>query len=274
MTKQQHYILGKYFTSIIIAVLFFSPVCCQDTADGQYRLIIHYVDKDSSFKGDALHLQTSFASQSLCIDYVNSLVPKLNMQGYTAASVDEMIIDSAGVKIRLYVGVQQSWIKLKTDSIEKRAIDGSGFFEKKFSNKPVNFTEVVQLKEQILNFYEKNGFPFASVYLDNLQLQDKTMEGTLKVNQGPLYHIDSIRVIGKAKIANHFLQRYLGIPNGSIYNREKLEQADKKIIDLPYVQSQQPSELLMLGTGSVLNLYLQPKRLSLIHISEPTRPEE
>ncbi len=265
MTKQNNYILEKYFTSIIIGVLFFLPVFCQDTTASQYRLIIHYVDKDSSFNPDVLHLQTSFANQPLCIDYVNKLIPKLNMQGYTAASVDEMIIDSSAVQILLYVGEQQSWIKLKTDNIEKKAIDESGFIEKKFSNKPVNFSEVQQIKERILNYYEKNGFPFASVYLDSLQLQGQTMEGTLKVNRGPLYHIDSIRVIGKAKIANHFLQRYLGIPNGSIYNREKLEQVDKKILELPYVQSQQSSELLMLGTGSVLNLYLQPKRSSQVN---------
>jgi outer membrane protein assembly factor BamA len=265
MTKQHNYILGKYFTSIIIAVLFFSPVFCQDTAASQYQLIIHYVDKDSSFNPDALHLQTSFADQPLCIDYVNKLISKLNMQGYAAASVDEMLIDSASVQICLYVGQQQNWIKLKTDSIEKRAIDESGFIEKKFNNKQVDFAAVQQIKERILNYYEKNGFPFASVYLDSLKLQDQTIEGTLKVNRGPLYHIDSIRVIGKAKIANHFLQRYLGIANGSIYNRERLEQADKKILELPYVQSQQPSELLMLGTGSVLNLYLQPKRSSQVN---------
>ena len=265
MTKQRNYILVKYFTSIIIAVLFFSPVFCQDTATSQYRLIINYVDKDSSFQPGALHLQTSFTNQLLCIDYVNKLIPKLNVQGYAAASVDEMVIDSASIQIRLYVGEKQNWVKLTTDSIEKRAIDESGFIEKKFRNKQVNFKEVQQIKEQILNYYEKNGFPFASVYLDSIQLLDKTIEGTLKVNRGPLYHIDSIRVIGKAKISSHFLQRYLGIPNGSIYNRERLEQVDKKILELPYLQSEQPSELLMLGTGSVLNLYLQPKRSSQVN---------
>ena len=264
MTKQNHS-LGKYFTSIIIAVLFFSPVFCQDTAFNQYRLLIHYVDKDSLFKSDDLHLQTSFASQALCVDYVNKLIPALNMQGYIAASIDEMRIDSASIQLSLYVGEQKKWIKLKTDTIEKRAIEESGFTEKKFSNTPFNFAEVRQLKENILNYYEKTGFPFASVYLDSLTLQDQKIEGTLKINRGPFYHIDSIRVIGKAKIANHFLQRYLGIPNRSIYNKEKLEQVDKKILELPYVQSQQSSELLMLGTGSVLTLYLQPKRSSQVN---------
>lgn len=195
------------------------------------------------------------------------------MQGYMAASIDEMIIDSASVQIHLYVGRQQTWIKLKTDSIEKQAIEESGFTEKTFNNKPVNLIQVQQIKERILNYYEKNGFPFASVYLDSLQLHEQTMAATLKVKRGPLYHVDSIRVTGKVKITNYFLQRYLGIPNGSIYNREKLEQVDKKILELPYLQSQQPSELLMLGTGSVLNLYLQPKRSSQVNFLIGFLPE-
>jgi len=273
MTKHNNYFLVKYFTSIIVAVLFFSPIFCQDTSVSQYRLIIHYVDKDSSFRPDALHLQTVFTNEPSCLDYVNKLIAKLNMQGYMAASIDEMIIDSASVQIHLYVGRQQTWIKLKTDSIEKQAIEESGFTEKTFNNKPVNLIQVQQIKERILNYYEKNGFPFASVYLDSLQLHEQTMAATLKVKRGPLYHVDSIRVTGKVKITNYFLQRYLGIPNGSIYNREKLEQVDKKILELPYLQSQQPSELLMLGTGSVLNLYLQPKRSSQVNFLIGFLPE-
>jgi outer membrane protein assembly factor BamA len=85
------------------------------------------------------------------------------------------------------------------------------------------------------------------------------------VIKGPLYHIDSISVKGKIRISNSFLQRYLSIPNGSIYNKEKLDQVSKRLLELPYVQEQQPSELLMLGTGSVLDLYLAPKKSSQVN---------
>ena len=80
--------------------------------------------------------------------------------------------------------------------------------------------------------------------------------------KGPLYHIDSIRVLGKAKISRKFLRHYLDIPNGSIYNKTKLEQVSKRLIELPYLQELQPNDITMLGTGSVLNLYLAPRRSS------------
>ena len=163
MTTHNTHILGKYFTSIIIAALFFTSTFCQDTVN-QYRLMIQYVDKDTSFNPDVLHLQTSFTNQPSCIDYVNKLVPKLNMLGYTAASIDEMLIDSASMHINLYVGEKQNWIRLKTDSIEKKAIDESGFIEKNFNNAQVNFAEIQQIKERVLNYYEKN-LLFVILYL-------------------------------------------------------------------------------------------------------------
>ncbi|MEP7142089.1 MAG: POTRA domain-containing protein, partial [Ferruginibacter sp.] len=115
------------------------------------------------------------------------------------------------------------------------------------------------------SYYEKNGYPFAGVFLDSIQLTPDAMKASLRVTRGPLYHIDSIRVRGKIKISNNFLQRYLGISNGSIYNKDKLDQVSTRFLELPYLQEQQPSELTMLGTGSILDVYLLPKKSSQVN---------
>jgi outer membrane protein assembly factor BamA len=61
------------------------------------------------------------------------------------------------------------------------------------------------------------------------------------------------------------LQHHLGITNGSIYNKNKLLGISKKILELPFVQESQPSNLSLLGTGSVLNLYLKQRRSSQVN---------
>jgi outer membrane protein assembly factor BamA len=118
------------------------------------------------------------------------------------------------------------------------------------------------LQEKVLNYYEKNGYPFAEIFLDSIRLDDEKMEALLRARKGPLYHVDSIRILGKAKISKKFLSHYLGIPDGSLYNKEKLEQVSKRLLELPYLQELQPNDITMLGTGSILNLYLAPKRSS------------
>ncbi|MBU3715346.1 MAG: hypothetical protein FGM46_10455 [Ferruginibacter sp.] len=88
------------------------------------------------------------------------------------------------------------------------------------------------------------------------------MKADLKIDRGTLYHIDSIRIFGNVNINKSFLHQYLNIPPNSLYNRRRLTEVDKRILELPFLSSKQPSDVTMLGTGGILNLYLQPKKNS------------
>lgn len=229
----------------------------------QHQLNINLVDKDSSFNLQALKLQTSFIDAGSCAVYVNSLPILLSSKGYPTASIDSFWTIDKQTNVYLFLGKQYHWIKLLPDnSIEKKAMDESGFIEKNFNGKVINITQLQLVQQRILNYYEKSGRPFAEVFLDSVRLDDERIDAILKVRPGPLYHIDSLRIIGKAKVSKNFLERYLGIPKGSPYNKEKLEQIGNRILELPYLQEMQPNDITMLGTGAIVNLYLAPKKSS------------
>lgn len=227
-----------------------------------YQLHIHLVDKDSSFDLPALNLQTRFADKTLCSNYVNGITAILSAKGYPTASVDSIFENEKYTGIHLFLGKRYQWIKLTPIGIVKGALDEGRFKENAYVGKLLNMQQLLQLQEKVLNYYEKNGYPFAEVFLDSIRLDDEKMEALLRSRKGPLYHIDSIRILGKAKISKKFLRHYLDIPDGSIYNKAKLDQVGKRLLELPYLQELQPSDLTMLGTGAVLNLYLAPKRSS------------
>ena len=231
----------------------------------QYRLHINYTGKDTAFNPASLQLQTDFTGQMQCLLYVEKLPALLSSKGYPTASVDTVAYDTSFASIRLYVGRQYQWVQLQPGNIEKQALEQGGYFTKDFTGKPLNVNLLQGVQQRILTYYEKTGYPFAAVYLDSIRIQDNKMNAILQANKGPLYHIDSIRMIGKAKLSNYFLQRYLNIPNGSVYNREKLQKVDRLLLELPYVEPQQASDLTMLGSGSVLNLYLAPRRSSQVN---------
>ena len=62
------------------------------------------------------------------------------------------------------------------------------------------------------------------------------------------------------------MERYLGIPEGSIYKKDRLLMISRRIQELPFVQEERTWSVNMLGTGSVLNLYLKPKRSSQVDV--------
>ncbi len=246
-------------------ILFFNINAQIVTSAGDYKLNIHFAGKDSSFAMPRLDLQTTFANQAEALAYVNKLPALLISKGYALASVDSVWQQNDAVNILLYTGVKYNWLQLTPVLIEQNALEASGFSEKNFAKKPINFLQLQQLQQRIINYYENQGFPFASVYLDSININDDKITGLLKVKKGVLYHIDSIRIFGKVKINPRFLQHYLNIDNGSIYNKSKLQQVDKKIIELPFVSPVHSSDLTMLGSGSILNLYVQPRRSSQVN---------
>lgn len=224
------------------------------------NLIVHY--KDSIKQPLPISIKTSFAGTALVNSYVSSLPALFAAKGYLVASVDSLWEDGNDVHINFYVGRRYSWIQLRTNNIDKSLLSKIGYTAKSFSDKPLNVQEVDVLKERLLSYYENEGFPFAAVYLDSVTINEDKISAALMVNKGLVYRIDSITNYGKLKLNPKFLQRYLDITNGSIYNREKLKEVDKRMLELPYAQTEQPSTLNLLGSGSILNLYVNNKKSS------------
>ena len=249
-----------------ILVLVFLLLSIYTPAQNNYNLLIRGVDKDSAFIASKLGLQTGFTSHSACVDYINKLSGYLQSRGYVTASIDSLQYDSLFARMVLFIGEVYLWAQLDAKKVEPSILDAVGWKEKLFANKPMDFTQVQIWEEKILNFLENNGHPFARIYLDSLQIDNEKVFARLKVEKGPLYKVDSIRIYGNAKISNNYLQRYLNIPNGSTYNKEKLLQIKQKIRELAYVEEEYPASLTRLGTGSVLNMYLKQKRSSQVNV--------
>ncbi len=247
-------------------LLMFSSITLISTAQKgatekiDYNLVVHY--KDSINEPLPILVKTKFAALWQVNNYVNDLPKLFANKGYLVASVDSIWYLQNNVHIDFYVGKKYNWVQLRTNGIDKALLSKVGYVQKNFNDKPLNISELDLLKERLLGYYENEGFPFAEVYLDSVAINDDKITAALMVNQGLVYRIDSINNYGKLKLNPKFLQQYLNISNGSIYKREKLKEVDKRMLELPYAETAQPSSLNMLGSGSILNLYVNNKKSS------------
>ncbi|MBK8140422.1 MAG: BamA/TamA family outer membrane protein [Chitinophagaceae bacterium] len=248
--------------SVLVLLLMMS---IYTSAQGKYNLHIRGAEKDTALLIPRLGLQTSFTSQIACSEYISKLTGILQSKGYATASIDSIRYDSSDAYMVLFAGERYLWARIDAKNIDPSILDGVGWREKVFMNKPMDFSQLQDWQEKLLKYLENNGYPFSKIYLDSLQLDNEMVSAQLKADKGPLYKIDSIRIFGDAKIANSYLQRYLDIPNGSIYNKEKLLRINQKMRELTYVEEERPFDITMLGTGSVLNMYLKQKKSSQIN---------
>jgi len=244
-------------------VLSLSLCILSSKAPAQFVLQVHPVDKDSAFI-HSLKLQSAFKSREQLNKYVDQLPGLLQAKGYATASIDSMSLDSNATRLKMYFGDLYRWDSLRVSETDKKILEGLMFTTDK---KPLSLYQYESFQQKMLDYLGNRGYPFAKVYIDSIEITSTNqLKGVLKVDQGPLYKIDSIRVYGNARISSQFLQQYLELPNGSIYQTEKLQRISNRIRELPYLQEQQPWSLTMLGTGSIVNLYLQEKKSSQVNV--------
>ncbi|MBD0296154.1 MAG: BamA/TamA family outer membrane protein [Flavisolibacter sp.] len=255
MTKIKHW--GQV---LLIALL----SCFTGWAQKTYTVNYHIVD--SAQQRSDVGLEHHFPSAIAAAEYVAQLPVYLQNKGFVSSSIDSVQRDSLQANVHLFLGEQYQWAHLYTLSADEDLLQAVRWNNRQFSGAGVNFSNLQATQNSLLNYLEEHGYPFAKIYLDSISINNNEVTALLKINRGPLYKVDSIRVYGDAKVSNDFLQRYLNIASGSIYNRRVLDQVDKKLADLTYVQIERPSNLTLLGTGSVLNLYLKAKKSSQINV--------
>jgi len=207
-----------------------------------------------------LSLQNLFFSQGEASLYVAQIPSLLQNKGYITSSLDSVRFDSLSASAVIYLGEQYKWAKITTRLQDASILQSIRWPEN--LDGPIDFMAFQRWQKKILDFLEENGRPFGKVYLDSIDFNGNEVNALLKIEPGPLYKIDSIRVYGDVKLNNDFLQRYLDIPNGSIYNRRKLESVSQRISELSFIQQEHVPTVDYLGTGSVLNLYLKNKKNS------------
>ncbi len=234
-------------------------------AAAQNKYQLHYRFADTTDVSVSLGLQQQFNDKLACNQYVFELPKLLQKKGFITASIDSVQLDSASAKLVLFLGRQYRWAMLNTSSVPQDLLNAVGYRDKNFQHQFLDFASIQQLQQRLLDKLENTGYPFAAISLDSFELKQEGISAVLKIDKGPLYKIDSIRVYGDVRISNRFLQRYLEIENGSVYQKQKLLNITGKLRLLPYVTEQQRWNMSFLGTGSILNLYLKDKKSSQVN---------
>lgn len=233
----------------------------------KYRLQVQAADSATATVLPALNIPNEFDTRNECVAWVNKLPALLQSYGYATASLDSVLFDTTHARLVVYTGDKYTWAQLDTRQTDRQVLQAIGWRQSSFDGKPMDFTELRNWQDKIISYLENNGYPFAKVWLDSVQVETpEQVRGRLYLEKGPEYHVDSIRVNGTAKISNDFLQRYLELSNGSLFNKEKLLRVSRRIKELTYVEEENPPRIIWLNSGSVLELFLKQKRSSQVNV--------
>lgn len=256
--------MNKSVKILLLFLLAIGPVLLH--AQNSYRVHVVYTDNDPARAAGLWPIPAQFQTREAALKYINELPAQLKSKGFITASIDSLQIDSLQSRIHLFLGEKYSWARMDARDVDPDLLEATGWREQYFDNQLMDFAKVTEWQNKMLNWLENNGHPFAKVWIDSITITEGGVAGVWKVERGPAYTVDSIRVYGNAKISNEFLQRYLDIRNGSQFSKEKLLRISRLIRELPYVEEEQPSRLVWLNSGSVVELYLRQRKASQVNV--------
>ncbi len=223
-------------------------------------LKVQYADKTDTFIQQQIGIKNQFTTTQSCIDYIERLPAYLQAKGYLSASVDSVAKQENTFTAFLFVGEKYIWKRLTVRETDWPILLNAGIKKNTFTAEPFNPEQVKLVQEKLLDYFETNGYPFASIKFDSLIIQDNNVSAKLLIDKGILYKMDSIQLFGNAKISKQFLYRYLGIMPNSIYNTKKFATINQRLLELPYLQQTQPWRLSMLGKAYLLDLFVDNKK--------------
>ena len=244
-----HYTLVFYFFLMATALA---------VAQDSYSLKI--ISTDQSAKAIAAltsKLPTTYMDTVSLRSALQDWLLELHGQAYLGASIDTLVHVGREYMAFLHLGKRYQWAKLAHADIEAVYLDRVGYRERLYRNNLFSYKEVQKLLKDLLTYAENNGYPFAKVYLDKVEINGDQISAHLQMNKGPLIRIGSVEIIGNLRLSPSYLSRYLSITEGDLYSRERVLRIRDRLRELPFVQIKSDPVVAFRGEIANINLYVE-----------------
>ncbi len=227
------------------------------TSFAQQNLVLNFVKIDST--DYSLPEKQKFDSEITLLNYLDDIVDDYIQQGFLLASIDSLHKDSLRYTAYFYRGEKISFSVLTKGNLDEDALKAIGFEQFKRKRKK-QFSDYFLLRNQVLSYYENNGYPFATVRFDSVEVENNEITACLMVEKNSFFIIDSLINRGNAKISSYYLQEYLRIREQDVYNEAEIQKISQRCKEIPFVQKKKDFEISFSEGKAKVFLFLDEKK--------------
>ena len=214
-------------------------------------------------------IPSDFETPSYNIEYTDSLkmlkelsqtITQIQSRGYAETSLDSNINSNNKYTYYVSIGNKYLWHELRFNSSEWKMLQNLKQESLDFNNKSFDYEKLIALQNDIITQFENSGYPFASTYLNEIQIDNNKVSAKLIIDKGALIKIDTIELTNFKGISNGYIQQYLKIANGSEYNESRISEIYKLINRLDFIQIDKPLRIDFSDQTAEIFLSLKPKK--------------
>ena len=193
---------------------------------------------------------------------INRYLDNLIAQGYASASLDSLSYQENKMIAYVFCGLPYNWIKLSAGNVDEIILSKTGYREKLFRGKTFEHRKLEKMMVKMLYAYENYGYPFIRLHLDDIRIDGEGIEASLNAIKGNRYIIDSVNIKGRAKISSRYIENYIGIKPGDVYNEQLINALTTRVREIPFVREARPTQVIFLEDKAVIRLELNERKAS------------
>ena len=238
----------------IFTYVIFTLFVAQTTILFGQKVLVN-VESDTSFRH-----KSQFKTEDAAKKYMTEKISEFRKKGYAEANIDSIAGENRSLTYYVHIGPEYRWQALKFDSIPKEVTSSLNVKSRKIINQPFDSKFPHQLGEDILSFYENNGYPFARVKYDSVIFDSGKVAMKIVLDKGPLVRIDSIAIKGNLKINPHYIYRTTGIRPGDLYSEKKIRDIPATLRPVPFIKRGREHQLYFSKGSNILFIYLDSRK--------------
>ena len=231
--------------------------------DGGIHLEISNQEERQEWLVEKFGIEGHFPDTASMHEVLRTTVLELREQSYLEASLDTVYrLNPSSYIAAFHIGSAYEWVRLSPGDIPRKWLEKAGFREKGFRQKPFSFQKYLKLQEQLLRQAENNGYPFARVFLDNIEFVPEGITATLQLEKDSLITIDGLKVDSEVRISDLYLENYLGIRRNTHYNQSRILRLKDRVRELAFLENRSDPTVTFVENRAWVNLQLKKKRSS------------
>ena len=196
------------------------------------------------------------------VDLLQSDIVDLWSRGYALAAIDTIYAIDSTVIADVFIGESYVFGQVKIDPNDLAIIQAAGLKSVRWKDKVLSLDLIDSYAETLLTYLENNGYPFASIRLDSTSISGSTINSKLAVDRNRYVPFDSLSIIGDVDLRQGFITQYLDISKDAPYSREKINNIQKRIGDLTFVELDSTPIIKFANNVAQVQLYVKPKKAS------------
>jgi outer membrane translocation and assembly module TamA len=194
------------------------------------------------------------ASKNQAVELFDNIVLTLQKEGWLTASVDSIEVKTDTVYVYFYAGEKVNSLFLRFSPTDRPILQKAGLDNMLSKPQAVDVGQYLKIQQKIVRAGENNGYPFLSVKLDSITFlqnihrsgyqhrdnqhknNQQNVYAYMPIKKGVYIKFDTLLIKGDVEIKPKFLTNYLRLYKASAYSQQKINQAEKSLRQLPYLQ--------------------------------------